>query len=111
MSADENAFAGNISTVSALIGGIMDGVLCVVVVTRPSAQLVTIVTAAIGSGLVGSVVSPIMNVSYFPEASTGAQWWTLIAWIVGGVAVLLIGVPLKHTKDAKPAALEAPVAA
>lgn len=31
----------------------------------------------------GTVVNLMKSVSYFPEAATGAQWWTLIAWIAG----------------------------
>lgn len=47
---------------------------------------------AIGQHLVpGASGSLIRSQSYFPEASTAGQWWTLGAWVLLGVVLTLIG--------------------
>jgi len=47
---------------------------------------------AIGQHMVpGASGSLIRSLSYFPEASTSAQWWTLGAWALVGIVLTLIG--------------------
>lgn len=48
-------------------------------------------------GAVGQAFPPgasahlLRSLSYFPEAATGTQWWTLALWAVSGLALLLLG--------------------
>ncbi|VXB05629.1 ABC-2 family transporter protein [Arthrobacter sp. 9AX] len=47
---------------------------------------------AIGQYLVpGASGALIRTLSYFPDANTAQQWWTLVAWVVGGVVLALVG--------------------
>lgn len=177
-----NAFAGNLSMLPALIGGMMGGMLSIFMVRRPAHRIITIVVGAIGVGLVGAavlgpwfdllpgnywlnalalggaalaissviaglgsvlgkagaglgvvlvmligtpwggvmvpteflpgtmaaigahmptgtLVSLIKSISYFPEAATAGQWWTLAIWVIAGMLLILIGA-LIHARKA-----------
>lgn len=39
----------------------------------------------------GAAVNLLRSVAYFPAAATGAQWLTILAWLAGGVLLVLIG--------------------
>ena len=179
-----NAFAGNLTMLPALIGGMMGGMLSVMMVKRPSYRILTVVVGSIGVGLVGAavlgpwfdmipgsyglhalalglgalavssvisglgslfgmggaglgaalvmligtpwggimmpteflpgamatvgahmptgtVVSLMKSISYFPDATTGGQWWTLALWATVGILVILGGALLSSARDAR----------
>lgn len=46
---------------------------------------------AIGQGLIPGATSTLArSISYFPEAATAAQWWTLVIWVVLGLALIAV---------------------
>ena len=55
----------------------------------------------------GTVISLIKSINFFPDASTGNQWLTLVIWAFCGLALLLAGIALQKRKANK---LAAPVA-
>ncbi|WP_413455766.1 hypothetical protein ACLQ8T_04045 [Glutamicibacter sp. FR1] len=65
---------------------------------------------AIGQHMVpGASSSLIRSLSYFPEASTAQQWWTLGAWALGRMVLALIGhFRSKETMHVPESTLEAP---
>lgn len=65
---------------------------------------------AIGQHLVpGASGSLIRSLSYFPDASTAQQWWTLGIWILVGVVLTLIGhFRAKETMHVPESTLETP---
>lgn len=47
---------------------------------------------AIGQYFVpGATATLVRSIAYFPDADTGAQWWTLAAWAAGGIVLALLG--------------------
>ena len=39
----------------------------------------------------GAASSLVRSLSYFPDADTAPQWWTLAAWAAGGIVLTLVG--------------------
>lgn len=47
---------------------------------------------AVGQHMVpGAATTLVRSLTYFPDASTAAQWWTLLAWLGVGVLLLAFG--------------------
>lgn len=50
----------------------------------------------------GTLINLLKSISFFPEASTSAQWWTLAAWMLAGLAMLATRIVLdmkNHAED------------
>lgn len=105
------ATAAFIVGLNALIGkaGLALGAIVTVLLGNPLAgaaapwQFLAEPWGAIGQYLVpGASNALIRLLSYFPDANTGQQWWTLAAWALGGAAMILIGGAMhrgKHDAD------------
>lgn len=47
---------------------------------------------AIGQHMVpGAAMTLLRSLTYFPDAATAGQWWTLLAWLLVGVTLVLLG--------------------
>ncbi|QIK62102.1 hypothetical protein G7068_01955 [Leucobacter viscericola] len=56
----------------------------------------------IGQGFVPGAASTLLrSVSYFPEAATSAQWWTLVIWSAAGIVLLTLGRLRRRAAEAK----------
>ena len=51
----------------------------------------------------GAAGTLLRDLSYFPDAAVGLQWWVLIAWFVVGIVLILIGHLIAHRKTTPPA--------
>ncbi|MBC9954053.1 ABC transporter permease [Leucobacter sp. cx-42] len=79
-----NAFAGNLSMLPALIGGMMGGMLSIFMVRRPAHRIITISVGAIGVGLVGAAV-----LGPWFDLLPGSYWLNALA--LGGAALAISG--------------------
>lgn len=95
---------------------------CVKLLGKPGIALGPIVTVLLGNplsgasspwqflpspwGAIGQFMVPgagntlLRDISYFPEANTAQQWWTLIAWVALGATLALIGELVKRSRSA-----------
>lgn len=49
----------------------------------------------------GNVITLMKNISFFPDASQGSQWWTLGLWAAAGATLLLIGAATQAARSKK----------
>ncbi|GAA1525033.1 hypothetical protein [Brevibacterium permense] len=46
----------------------------------------------------GAAGTLLRDLSYFPDAPSALQWWVLSAWLVVGIALILVGHVIAHRK-------------
>ena len=47
----------------------------------------------------GTLVNLIKSISYFPEAATAGEWWTLAIWVIAGMLLILIGAQIRARRN------------
>lgn len=101
------ATVGLINGFVSLIGpaGIAFGAVLTMLIGNPIASLNQPKEFLAGSwGDIGQFFVPgaagtlLRDLSYFPDAPSALQWWVLTAWLVVGIALILVGHVLAHRK-------------
>ncbi|UVI37369.1 ABC transporter permease [Brevibacterium spongiae] len=102
------ATAGLINGFVSLIGpaGIAVGAVLTMFIGNPIASLNQPKEFLAGSwGEIGQFFVPgaagtlLRDLSYFPDAAVGLQWWVLVAWFSVGIALILVGHLIAHRKQ------------
>lgn len=86
-------------------GGIAIGAVLTMFIGNPIASLQAPKEFLAGAwGDIGQFLAPgasgtlLRDLSYFPDAPMAMQWWVLIGWFVLGIALILVGHLLAHSK-------------
>ncbi|GAA1528946.1 ABC transporter permease [Brevibacterium sp. BDJS002] len=86
-------------------GGIAIGAVLTMFIGNPIASLQAPKEFLAGAwGDIGQFLVPgasgtlLRDLSYFPDAPMAMQWWVLIGWFVLGIALILVGHLLAHSK-------------
>jgi hypothetical protein len=105
-----------VSGLHALVGrpGLAAGAILTMLVANPLAspggpwQFLAEPWGAIGQFMVpGAGATLLRTVSYFPDASSAQQWWTLAAWTLVGIALHLVAAARSRSTSASPPAVAA----
>ncbi|WP_240372072.1 ABC transporter permease [Brevibacterium zhoupengii] len=86
-------------------GGIAIGAVLTMFIGNPIASLQAPKEFLAGAwGDIGQFLVPgasgtlLRDISYFPDAPMAMQWWVLIGWFVLGIALILVGHLMAHSK-------------